>query len=847
MTPRLPTLFRWQMVRNLGRKRLLALLNLVGVALGVAVYLAIQIANQSANQSFAAGVDLVAGKAHLEARGKVPDALYPALAATPGVSAATPLLEGVLPLPDHPGEYLRLLGVDVFSNSPFSTYVLGGFRVERWLSGPGQIAVSEAFAERMGLKPGDTFTVLAASRPQTVTVAFLMQPEKGRGGAERFAIMDLGWAQELLGRQGQLTSIQFLLQNPLEPDATAAALRAQLPADATVDPPRQRSRQLEEMVGAFQLNLTALSLVSLLVGMFLIYNTVLASVARHRREIGILRAIGASRREVSLLFLGEALLFGCVGTVLGMVGGILLSRELVGAVSQTVSSLYVLTRIASISIDPWHLAVAGVLGVGSVLIAAWNPAREAARMPPLEALAPGGYAELPSPRKDASWLAAGAGSLGLAALSAWVALGWNIGWLGFACAFFVLFGFACFARAATVVVAWLAGVLTFSGRPVLVRLAGQGLRRSLRRNAVTVGALAAAIAMMVAVSVMIFSFRNSLEAWLDRTVMADLYIAPASNEVIGLQDVLPPGAVEWARAQPGVRCTNTFREMPVLVAGERALLSVVERGCTTLPLPFTGGRVEEKMARFMAPGAVAVTESFARRFGLGAGDELLLPTPAGERRFHIAGVFRDYTRDAGVIQIDRAEFDRHWADPGINSLSISIHPGADAAGIGDAFRHHFREHGLYTAYPNAALRARIMTIFDQTFAVTSVLRIIAVLVAAVGVFLSVTTAVMEREREIGILRAMGASPGQVRGLFLAEAGLTGLAASGLGLLCGGVLAWVLTGVLNRVFFGWSIDISYPWLLLAATPLWIVPVALVAAWMPGWFAARRPASEAVRTE
>jgi putative ABC transport system permease protein len=309
---------------------------------------------------------------------------------------------------------------------------------------------------------------------------------------------------------------------------------------------------------------------------------------------------------------------------------------------------------------------------------------------------------------------------------------------------------------------------------------------------------------------------------------------------------MPPETLAYVKSLPEVEAVDTFHEFAIQVEGRQAALAIVE-GVERRNLQFQDGNSAEKNRELAEGKGIAVTESFARKFGRGAGSEVLLATSKGAKSFRVIGVYRDYTRDEGVIMIDRKLFSQFWNDQRINSLAVFLKHGANPENVTASFRQRFSREGEYAIYPNAMLRKRIFAIFDQTFAVTSVLRVIAVVVAGIGIFLSVTTAVTERNREIGILRSMGASTQQVRRLFLAESGLIGTASSALGIACGCCLAVILTSVVNRVYFGWTIDLQFPWGLLASTPFWIIPAALAAAWLPAWKAARQPAAAAVRME
>ncbi len=833
-------------LRHVRRHRLLALLNVGSIALGIAVYLAIQIANHSANRSFAAGIDLVAGKAQLEVRGDFDETLWSALARQPGVLAATGTVEGVVTLPDFPGEYLRVLGIDIFSGEAFRTFPLHGSG-EQWLARRGGIALGEDFSRQRGIEIGGQLRALVNGRIEALTVlALIPAGDSPAASQQRFAVMDIGWAQELLGSVGRLSSLLFLLEDPARAAAVAAEMQPLLPPDLQAAPPRQRSAQIESMLSAFQLNLTALSMVSLLVGVFLIYNTISASVARRRVEIGILRALGMSRRGVRALFLGEACVFGVLGIVCGAVGGVALAHVLTRAVGKTITSLYVLLSIERTYLHPAQFAAAAFFGIASVLVGAWMPASEAARIAPVEALS-GRCAVVEKRSLRAWWLA---GILFATAFAAgWCALRIGPPALSFATAFCVLAAFALLAPAATCFMGMLA--TRAPGAGILLRLAAENLHRSVHRNGITVAALATAIAMMVGLMVMIFSFRRSVSDWIEGSITADLFIAPASNEIAGLGAAVPPAAQAWLEARPEVREVDTFREQSVAVsaggrAPEQALLAVV-KGAEGRRLPFLGGDGERKMALVFQASGVAVSEPFARRFRVRSGDTLRIETPRGPAEILVAGIYSDYTRDQGVMLIDRKTYERYWDDPRVFSLAVYLRSGAASEPLADAFRAEFSRAGEFAIYSNRALRRRIFAIFDQTFAVTYILRTVAIVVAIAGIFLSVTTLVAERVREIGALRAVGASRGQVRALFMAEAGLIGLAASALGVAAGVLLAMVLTWVVNPAFFGWTIGLHFPWPALLATPLWIVPATLLAAWYPAQRASLQPIAKAVREE
>jgi putative ABC transport system permease protein len=722
---------------------------------------------------------------------------------------------------------------------------------EKWLGQQDTIAMSEPFATRHGLRRGDAVRAQVNGAEHLLHIGFIMKAGGDVVADPHFAAMDIGWAQELFGRRGELNSIQLRIDGGAKPDDIVQRLRALVPPDAMIAPPVQRSQQVEKMLGSFELNLTAMSLVSVLVGMFLIYNSVSASVVRRRREIGILRSLGTTRSEVRALFLGEALLLGIVGSVLGAIGGLLLARGLVQVVAGTISSLYVLVNVTAVRTPPWTFVAGGFIGLGSVVVAAWLPARAAARIEPVRAL--GGSAAVQQVTQlSAGWFCGGLVILASAAVFSFLALSTGPAWLGFVAALSVLAGFsflvpalaARFSRAATTA---LRVVRQRRARLAIeAELAAGNVGRALMRNSVTIASLAAAVAMTVGVSVMVFSFRQTVVSWINQTLLADLFIAPASNELVGPSSFIPPDAINFLESQRGVAAVDTFREIDLPFHGHTVAVAVVS-GSERRRLQFVHGDSAPIMRRFYSEQCVLVSESFARRQRVHEGEILELPTPAGAQRFPITGVFYDYTRDQGVVYMSRDNFIRYWKDDRVNSLAVYLNDTASADNLTAAFRQKFSPAGQFLIYSNRTLRARVFQIFDQTFAVTYVLRTIAVVVALVGIFLSLTTLIMERGREIAVMRALGGSARQVRRLLLWEAAFIGLLAAMVGVVSGVCLSAVLTGVINRAFFGWTIRLAFPRVSLALTPTWIVAATILAGVVPAWRGGKMALAEALRTE
>ncbi len=847
-------LFLTHSLRYFARHPALTALNIVGIALGVTVFLAVQIINHSALESFRASVDIVAGKADLEVVGdglRFDEQAYPVVANDPDIAAATPTVEDVASLTDYPGEYLQILGIDIFSNGPLRTFELHDSQNQKpdilgFLRDPKVIAVTRKLGARLGLQIGDPLRVETQTGTETFHIGYILDfGEDAPGADEHLSVMDIANVQENFRHAGKLSRISALLRPGAEFNAVCARLRAELPANVIVQAPDRRNRQIERMIGAFQLNLTALSLISLLVGMFLIYNTVATAVVRRRHEIGVLRALGLSGLAVQGLFMAEALVLGIAGCLLGLVLGVVLAGQLVGAVSQTITSLYILASIQNLFISPWAIAAAMVLCLGAVLLAAWFPAREAAALSPVEALSVG-HLEEESARSTGRWLAIGAGLLVLAGLVARLSLTSGPAWLSFGAALFTLLGFAFFVPTLSVLFSrWV------KPHSIVARIAFGHFAQSLHRTSMAIASLVVALAMVVGISTMIFSFRTTVEEWLDRSVQSDLAIGPAANLLIGNREMIRPGSGTHRGGNASCHLrflprTSRSNQGPV----RQARLHPSRRHARYRAFRFRAGRFAARLGRrdpsrrdSRQPALLSPVPSRARRYDR--------PRHAdGPPRFQNRGHLRrlHHRRRLHPRRLADLPEDSGRTTPSTGSASTSTRiPGLTAAQLQAELRPKIAPYGDYLIKSNQELREQVFRIFDQTFSVTYILQTIGIIISALGIFLSLTILVTERRREISILRAVGASRGQIEALVLWEAGIIGLLGSFLGIIAGLALAWILSFVINVSFFGWTISWATPWRFLLSLPVAVIAAALVAGYWPARQAARLDIADGVKME
>ena len=857
----------------------LGLLAVAGIALGVAIATAIALANDAARRSFADSLSGVVGQATHQVVGGsngVPETAYAPLraAAVSHGGAAAPLVEAEVAVVSEAGKQageagrpagqpatvVRLLGVDPFAEAPFrgitaarrpaeGHIAAAAFPLSRLLTEPGTVVLSQATAAALTLNDG-VLTVRHGTRRVALRVIATL-PDDGNALARsaRLVLCDLATAQETLDRVGRLDRVDLIL-----PDAAAEdAVRAVLPAGCELVPAARRGAALQQLTAAFHTNLTALGLIALVVGMFLIANTASFAVVRRRELFARLRAHGATPGQILGLVLGEAAIAGLGASVLGIALGVALANLLLRLVTRTIGDLYASIGPVTLSVEPGVLIQGVVLGVGATLLAAAWPAYEAActipRLGLLRTAPERGW------RRALPWtVAVGVGLLlAGAALLAWAPPTITCGFIALGLG---LIGAAVLVPALVVPLVRLLAVpgYLFLGaalRPLLA-LATRAVGANLSRTGIAVAALSVACAAALGMSLMVSSFRHALDEWLSATLTADVYVSAPRLVAARVGDQpLDPELVTRLLAVPGIAAVVRKRDAVVGTdRGEAALAAFdplrTSRNAFSARPAFRNEAERDAAWAAFSGGDVFVTEPFANRRGVTTGDSLVLHTPDGDHRVAIAAVLADYSSDQGCIYLDRVRYRAWFHDEAVTALAINADPGVEATALVERLRAAAGDAPLYIT-PGATLKAASLTVFDRTFAITSLIRWMAAGVAVLGLIAALAAVQLERARSTARLRAIGLTRGGVLALALGECLLTGLAAGLLALPLGIGLAAGLTQVINRRSFGWSMELHLdPW-QLALTVALAAGAALVAGIVPAWRAGRRNLVEFLHAE
>ena len=871
-------LFRQLIVRQLRAEKLRTTITIVGVAAGIAVVLAIRLTNASAVRGFGAALELTSGRAGLEIIGAgfgVPEAVLPEIDWLREYGSTSPVIDGDVlvrvgtrtPALDtgatrtrgHPEstvrspgrsrtELLRVLGVDILRDFPVRDYEVGeagdgapprtATDILGLLTDPDAVVTTRAFADRHGFAVGDKLDVIIGDRPKALRVRALLEAE---GPAKlldgNFLLMDLAAAQWAFERLGRVDRIDLRLADGVDIAKAERAIALRLPAGLTVQRPSRRGQQVEQMLAAFHLNLTALSSIALLVGLFLVYNAVSVSVLARWQEIGTLRALGLTRRQVQALFLGEAALFGTVGVAVGIPLARVLADLTIGLTARTVNTLYVAAAAAPPSLTWGDLVLAVLVGIPLSLLAAWLPAREAGAVPPTAVLRGADRALARTSRQSRSRWGAAALLLLAAACSRMPPVH-GLPLAGYLASFALVFGAALLMPAVLQVAARRGRAVWYRTFGVGGWLAHAALGGAIGRVAVSVSALAVSLAMMVAITIMVGSFRQTVIDWVGQSLKADLFVAPATRRTGARAPTISRLVEDAVRRHPEVAAVDAFRSMTVPYENSLIYLG---SGDLALQQRFGGLRFTEGGANALEQarreGAVIVSEPFANRYQKHAGTRVTLATPAGAVEFTIAGVYVDYSSDRGVVMMDNTTLARHFGEQRPTGLTVYLVDGTRAGAVREELLDQIDGASGIFIHTNRSLRAEVLRIFDSTFTVTYALQAIAILVALLGIVGTLMTLVIERRRELGILRAVGASRRQVRAMIVAEAAILGTISQVAGTALGVLLALILIYVVNFQSFGWTIHLAIPWTSLLQMSVLVFVTTLAAGLYPAQRAMR----------
>ena len=845
-------------------------LSTVGITLGVAVVVAIDLTNNSAHKAFEISADALTGKATHEIIGAsngVPDDLYIDMRKQEGISHVAPVIEGYAklvnrqkPASDTNSEVFQLVGVDIFAEAPFRNHLEKTVRqpdYTRFLGEPNTVILAKSTAARLGIKRNDQLTFLISGAEHPLTVVGLIDDSNqiDRLALSAMLFVDIATAQEILGMQGFLTRIDIIVPDTSQGKKLLQELKVSLPSNVDIITANARNHALSQMTRAFETNLTALSLLALIVGMFLIYNTMTFAVVLRRPIIGALRALGVTRREIFKMIFTESLFIGVVSTWLGLFFGILLAEGLLELVTRTINDLYFVLNVNTLEISYVVILKGIAIGVVATALTGLIPAYEATKSTPRASLTRSTLeAKYRQAFRWSTWVGGGLISLGALVLL----IPNDFLWLSFAGLFSIIAGFSMFVPQLTLALVNLSVPVHHKILGTLGNISARSVSSALSRTSIAVASLSVAIATTIGVAVMIDSFRGSVVSWLDNSLRANIFVTtPGVNASTGKGN-LSSVWVDRFREMPEIRAVSVVRNVQLHAPKgitNLHVLKIPENLFDTFELK--EGDVASAQQGFFQEDGLLVSEPYAYHHDIDVGEMLVLPTDKGLKSFRVVGVYVDYSTDRGIVTINRDTYERYWDDNTITSLGLHTDPTVNVDFFIDKLRAVVADYQAKSSNgepeqeliikSNLAIKEASIRIFDRTFVVTEVLRLLAIFVAFVGIVSALMSIQFERRAEVALFRALGLTPQEVWLMVSGETGLIGAIAGILAIPLGLILAAVLIFVINRRSFGWSMDITLDPMLFVQSLLLAITAAMIAGMIPAFKMSKSNPVNALREE
>ncbi|MHC1742236.1 MAG: ABC transporter permease [Syntrophobacteraceae bacterium] len=820
----------------------------IGIGLGAAVFTSVRLAVEASVASFTSSVDILTGKADwviVAPGGRVPETLVPKLLGMSAIRTASPVISTYVSAPESREPFL-LLGFDPVLDRPLRNWHLEQDAPSvlpklDLIADSDTLLITEQLAKRLSVESRGTVILETVQKSRPFRIVGTLRGE-GLALAESgmVALCDIATIQELLSIQGFVDRIDILLQPGTSPE-TVQAIRESLPEGCFLERPGETKESGKRLIRSYQLNLSVLSFVSLFVGMFLVYSLVALNATARHSEVAILRSIGASPSLVFALFLAEGVSLGILGWLLALPLGSLLVRDLLKAVSGTISLLFVRTTVEAVTVAPLEIVLSFLMTTAVCAIAAIQPALEARKVSPREAMT---ILETASSR--------GVGHRSLALMGALlIAACWPISMLppfmglpvpGYAATFVLFLGFSLLSP-------WFLRMLGTYLPPALRRIGGETaylggryVRDAGPRIAISTGALITAVGLFVALVVMVHSFRSTVATWVSQSIRGDLFLGSKDGSINRYREPLPSTLVEWlhreARQEPIE--LSPYRRIPLLHEKVPYQLEAVDFELFLKHSRFlmAKGDLQTELPALSRGEGVIVSEVFANQTGLRTGDLYEATVAGATLKMPVLGVFRDYRTHGGVVHYSLPHFIRQTGDGSWSGVRIQFTGSlVDRDRVIERVRSGIiafcGAHGLAVEVTTGELlRREILRIFDETFAVTTALLIIALVVATLGMATTLSVLVLERTKQLHTLLACGASRAQIRAMIVWEAVLMVFGGQCMGMVCGFFLSFLLIYVINKQSFGWtfvygvdgaSLALSVP-LILAAALLAALPAA-----------------------
>jgi len=827
-------LLRILILRNIKEEKFLTFLSVLGIALGIGLFTGVKVASDRAISSFESDI-----------KGINPHANYEIFDAS-GIDFDEKIYRNVHAIEENSLPVLKTFGyirafkdtVDIngiytvkaaqFLRLSQSGLLYMRYNFERFYREINGIFITKKFADKYSLKKGDILKALVYDREYALKIVDILD---SGSLLTNIVLMDLGNFQEYFGKTGYLSRIDLATDRK-----SAEEIKKILPFNLVSEKKEQILRNRKALVSSFRYNLQFVSLIAILVGLFLLYNTVFISVVKRRTEIGILRGLGAGKMTVVLLFTTQGIVLGFVGSLLGIIFGQFAAYLSVIAVEKTISTLYSTISISDYVITKQDALTALSLGLLVSLFASAIPAFESSRIRPNETSREGSFEGRYREYRQAV-------SLGGVLL---IFLGVILSYLDYRYAPFefpilAYIGILSIIGGFTLVSPFFLGIiLIMVKRPLerIFRATGKitlgDMKGNIYRFSVALMSVAVSSALIIAFLTLIFSLRASLVEWINKNIVADVYVKPASCKANYCFYPMSERVIETVKGLPEVEGIDKFRGMQVDLYGKKVIAAFADIGVkrTFLSRKYIDAGYHQTLEEMEGNEPVAgISEYLSSKYGLKKGDIVELNSPGGTVKFRINDIFSSYATTSGFIYIDRKWLQKYWRLDDATQMSIYLREDVNTDQFIRKLREALPPEYSFEIMNNRELREKVLDIFNKSFAITYAIEFISIVVSLIGVINTLLALVFDRKREISIIRYLGGSWGQIGQTLILSAGIIGAAGILFGALLGPLMSIILIYVVNKISFGWEIHFRVPVVYLSLVAVILFLTTLLAGFLP----------------
>lgn len=821
--------------------KLKVLLSVLGVALGVAVFISIRSASVSADQAMINFVKSISADSDLEvsyARTGLDENIYPKIVQTEGVELASPIISTRTRIKvDNKYHSIHVLGIDIIRRGQAPGQIRNNqFNFMNFISEPGQVIVTEAFLNKYKLTKKDSFVLVTGKKELKCSIASVIKSSESPMSKDpRLILMDIFLAQDLFNKENKIDRVDVTISKGFTIDDVKTNLRQNLGKQIRIRTAGEKVKQSGVLYRSFKLNLTVVSSISLLVGMYLIFNTINTSIIQQRREIGILRALGTRKSEILILFTVEGFVIGIIGSIVGIILGYFLAQVSVAIFTQKISRSYLLSNVSDIDFSPELIIIALFIGIAMSVISSIIPALSTLKISPAETIRSVSYEN----RKRLSILPYSIISivfLILALISSQLKPVMGIPVFGFLANFLIILGFSFLSPLIIKTLLQLARPLLYKYMKIEMSLGAENLTKALARNAITISTLMISISLIISIFSLINSYHYSIGKWFKQVNNAEFSIVSGSNYSDGEIYPMKEEVAELLKDIKAIKEIDYYRFYNS--SYNDYLLDIhsfrVDVASKVVQYSFASGNQKEAFQLMKTNEAVLISQQLSEKFNLNKGDKITLETPGGKKNFIIAGVVVNYLSTQGVVSISRELFKKYWNDNLVDIYKIYTHKNIDMIEVKKEIENKVKGNNNLLVSTLGDFKGEVLGAIDETFYMFHALEAITIIIAVMGVVNALLTSILERSREIGILRSIGAMKKQITVMILSEAAFIGFSGALIGILTGIALSYVTVYIINVQTVGWYLELKLPLDII----FYLIVISIVLTILAGYYPSKK---------